>query len=113
MLSRLLFLELKSEHRNEAVHSALLPTGLRVPVDPRESGRQALLVRTCPQANTRESTSRRQRDRGATGRRAALCGRVWTTGGRAAGSRVTGRQGVRNGTSALRRRWCLLRADPL
>src|SRR5699024_5015103 len=58
MLSRLLFLEPKSEHRNEAVHSALLPTGLRVRVDPRESGRQARLVRTCPQANTRESTSR-------------------------------------------------------
>lgn len=80
MLSRLLFLEPKSEHRNEAVHSALLPTGLRVRVDPRESGRQALLVRTCPQANTRESTSRRQRDRGATGCRAALCGRARTTG---------------------------------
>src|SRR5699024_1759474 len=84
MLSRLLFLEPKSEHRNEAVHNALLPTGLRVRVDPRESGRQALLVRTCPQANTRESTSRRQRDRGATGGRAALCGRA----------RATGRQGV-------------------
>src|SRR5690625_81959 len=88
MLSRLLFLEPKSEHRNEAVHSALLPTGLRVRVDPRESGRQALLVRTCPQANTRESTSRRQRDRGATGCRAALCGRARTTGRRTAGSRA-------------------------
>src|SRR5699024_5212163 len=53
---------------------------------PREYGRQALLVRTCPQANTRESTSRRQRDRvrfalcSCDWASAALCGRVWATG---------------------------------
>src|SRR5699024_1563329 len=65
MLSRLLFPEPKSEHRDEAVHSALMPTGFGVRVDPRESGRQALLVKICPQENTRESASRRQRERAA------------------------------------------------
>src|SRR5699024_7709274 len=83
MLSRLLFPEPKSEHRDEAVHSALLPTGMGVRVDPRESGRQALLVKICPQENTRESASRRQRER------AALCGRR-----RASGLAVRSRPGL-------------------
>src|SRR5699024_9214097 len=61
MLSRLLCLKPKSEQRNEAVHSALLPTGLCVRVDSRESGRQSLLVRICQQESTRESSSQRRR----------------------------------------------------
>src|SRR5699024_739170 len=90
---------------------------------PRESGRQALLVRTCPQANTRGSTSRRQRDR----IRAALCNHVWATGCAVQSRRGSGRAvqsrrgssravqsrlgdgppdcgGVPNGSSAVRRR---------
>src|SRR5699024_6739000 len=120
MLSRLLFPEPKSEHRDEAVHSALLPTGMGVRVDPRESGRQALLVKICPQENTRESASRRQRER------ASLCGRD-----RASGRAVRSRPGVGScrvnerpgGSSAQRRRpvscgWihceirCWIAADP-
>src|SRR5699024_6306708 len=83
MLSRLLFPEPKSEHRDEAVHSALLPTGMGVRVDPRESGRQALLVKICPQENTRESASRRQRERAS--------GRAARTSDRAAGRAVRSR----------------------